>query len=276
MEELILNTDAGADSGLRCPECQYNLTGLVAPRCPECGAAFDWEDVRRTAANPIRIRHEKARGWDHVPAFFVTWATVLFTPWIFARQAVGRISVKLGLIFGILCFVPMTIRYIFEGVDPSYFAWISAAAVYVVAQSLLMVLLDPHGWRKPKETVLFWLAIGGYTSAIVVTECIYPAPLLSAGELWEFYSDLFAGKVGLTELYNLVESPWTLFGWLQVIIWLIGLALCYAARLRAAGVSKGKRILASAFGVFLLINLYALCIDPIGTTFFEWFGGSSW
>lgn len=29
-----------------CPECAYDLTGAVEPRCPECGTAFRWEDVR--------------------------------------------------------------------------------------------------------------------------------------------------------------------------------------------------------------------------------------
>lgn len=30
-----------ADRTLRCPTCQYALTGLPANRCPECGAEFD-------------------------------------------------------------------------------------------------------------------------------------------------------------------------------------------------------------------------------------------
>lgn len=29
------------DSGLRCPACDYNLTGVAENRCPECGNAFD-------------------------------------------------------------------------------------------------------------------------------------------------------------------------------------------------------------------------------------------
>lgn len=29
-----------------CPECAYDLTGAVEPRCPECGTPFRWEDVR--------------------------------------------------------------------------------------------------------------------------------------------------------------------------------------------------------------------------------------
>lgn len=29
------------DVGLRCPTCDYNLTGLAQRRCPECGTDFD-------------------------------------------------------------------------------------------------------------------------------------------------------------------------------------------------------------------------------------------
>ncbi len=33
-----------------CRRCAYNLTGLEASRCPECGATFRWQEVRRRAA----------------------------------------------------------------------------------------------------------------------------------------------------------------------------------------------------------------------------------
>ena len=29
-----------------CPECAYDLTGAAVERCPECGTAFRWRDMR--------------------------------------------------------------------------------------------------------------------------------------------------------------------------------------------------------------------------------------
>jgi hypothetical protein len=77
-----------ADSGLRCPRCEYNLTGLTENRCPECGTAFDPEELRRILAGqwgPIP-------GWDdrggaHILVAFarVCW-TIWFAPGAFARR----------------------------------------------------------------------------------------------------------------------------------------------------------------------------------------------
>jgi hypothetical protein len=46
------------DSRLRCPACDYNLTGIVEHRCPECGSSFDPEELRarlRGAPSPIPV-----------------------------------------------------------------------------------------------------------------------------------------------------------------------------------------------------------------------------
>jgi hypothetical protein len=44
-----------------CPLCGYNLRGLIEPRCPECGYAFDWPDV----IDPTRQPHPYS--FEHHP-----------------------------------------------------------------------------------------------------------------------------------------------------------------------------------------------------------------
>ena len=270
----ISDTSDVGDSGLRCPECQYNLTGLTESRCPECGTVFDWQDVR-LRAGPATIAFERARGWAKLGAIFVTWATVLFVPWIFARQAVQKLSTGWGLLFGTLCFLPVTCRYVFEGFDQSYLAWLSAAAIYIIAQAMLMIGLDPHGWRKPGATFLFWLGIGGYTTAVVATECFGAAPLLALSDLWEEVGDLVV-QGDFSEFKQLYNNPAEIIYYLQMAFWLLGLACCYVARLRKAGVRGGILILATIVCIAILLNLYAFCVDPVGTSLFELYGGSIW
>ena len=38
---------------IKCPMCDYNLRGLIAPTCPECGYRFQWDRV----LYPIRYLH---------------------------------------------------------------------------------------------------------------------------------------------------------------------------------------------------------------------------
>jgi hypothetical protein len=57
-----------------CPQCHYNLTGLVDPLCPECGHRFDWKSVRRKA----RVAWLEALGLKTLPeeiefGFWITW-----------------------------------------------------------------------------------------------------------------------------------------------------------------------------------------------------------
>lgn len=41
------------DENVFCPLCDYNLRGLIEPRCPECGFKFAWPDL----LDPSRRRH---------------------------------------------------------------------------------------------------------------------------------------------------------------------------------------------------------------------------
>ena len=42
-----------AEQDVHCPLCDYDLRGLTEARCPECGAPFDWDELR----DPTRRKH---------------------------------------------------------------------------------------------------------------------------------------------------------------------------------------------------------------------------
>lgn len=56
---------------VKCPMCDYNLRGLVEPRCPECGHCFAWSQVTRGhgGRHPYLFEHAAHRP---VTAFFRT------------------------------------------------------------------------------------------------------------------------------------------------------------------------------------------------------------
>src|SRR5215213_6018623 len=46
-----------------CPLCDYNLRGLIEPRCPECGFAFSWEELSdpQRRVHPYAFEHHAER-----------------------------------------------------------------------------------------------------------------------------------------------------------------------------------------------------------------------
>ena len=56
------NTD-GAESGVHCPLCEYDLRGLTEPRCPECGYRFTWDELNDPALrlHPYAFEHHPER-----------------------------------------------------------------------------------------------------------------------------------------------------------------------------------------------------------------------
>ena len=48
-----------------CPLCEYNLRGLIEPRCPECGYRFDWPDLLdpRRRLHPYLFEHHPEKNF---------------------------------------------------------------------------------------------------------------------------------------------------------------------------------------------------------------------
>jgi len=251
---------AVADSGMRCPQCEYNLTGLTRPRCPECGTTFDWEEVRRAAECPPRIAFERARRWRKLPAFWVTWATVLFAPWVFARQIVQRVSWRHGLVFGAICFAGTALAYI-NDLDADFHAtWLSTALIYILFQTVWLAVLDPAVWRRPGETLRFWFLAGCYTSAVMVTEIVCGPPPLFLTELWDFVTTGRADS-WFDELFEFDVDA--LVYWAQLFLWILALCCIYAKRVAKRPGTSLAVIWTVVVGASLLV-LYGATVQWIG------------
>ncbi|MCH7872501.1 MAG: zf-TFIIB domain-containing protein [Planctomycetes bacterium] len=249
------------DAGLHCPGCHYNLTGLSEDRCPECGRDFDRAELRRLKHGPSWIGFESAAGWRRVPAFGLTWLTVMFAPWVFARQARGHIGLPHALLFGVVCFAFTLFSFLFDADLTTLATWLSTALIYLIFQTTFLTLIEPSGWRFPLRTSRFWALIGCYTSAVMCTEFVHGPPLLAISEVAKFV----LGR----------QADWPdWLGWLQLGLWLMGPACCYFARMRRAGADRFSAGAASCLIAVCLFLLYGATVEYIGVNWlYGFFGG---
>lgn len=247
-----------ADSGLRCPNCRYNLTGLSCAKCPECGRALNWDEIRAAAVLTPQIHFEKASIAFKPIGFVLTWLTILFSPWVFARRAVLRIGVAHAVTFGVLCLCGVFLSLFFDASLEYVVTWLTTALIYLVFQTVLLTLIEPNGWRRPLKTSAFWALIGCYTSAIMLTEISTGPPPVYLSGVVEF---LLGRSGGLDSILSFDAS---LAWWLQMVIWLIGLACCYYARMRRAGADAFSAASASFLVAACLFLLYSATVEYIG------------
>lgn len=268
-----------ADAGLHCPRCDYNLTGLTRPRCPECGHEFTWDKLRHGVPRRQWIPFERARGWSKVIALPLTAIEVLFLPWIFARQAARRLSPSHAAIFSVVCFATTLLALLMNCSWDFWVAWVLTALIYFPIQTLTLTIVDVGGWLTPRDgrhvhgflhTLLFWTLITGYTSAVMMTEIVEGPPIVGLTELL----DLLRGQLppdSLTRsLFDYNWDPGTSVVRAQMLLWLLGLACCYAARIQRHGWPLWFRIAGAAVVFVGVLFLYATVIEFIGVPIAKW------
>jgi hypothetical protein len=139
---------ATGDSGLHCPKCEYNLTGIESERCPECGTTINWDAVRL-------VRDVEAQRpstcWERWPwplkplAFLVTAFQAALLPWIFARQLPACPRRLAALTFLVLCIaVGLLVATHFSGADRQDICmWVVGVVSHVLLQTLVFGLALP-------------------------------------------------------------------------------------------------------------------------------------
>jgi hypothetical protein len=197
----------------------------------------------------------------------LTWVTVLFAPWIFARQIVQRVRWQHAFVFGAICFAGTSLGYL-SGMDAEFQAtWLCTAMVYILIQTVWLAVLDPEVWQRNTDTLRFWFLVGCYTSAVMLTEIVFGPPPLFLIDLWDL---LTTGQVDtfLNEIFDfgLDSVVW----WSQLCLWLVALCCVYARRVSRRPASRRAVVWTVLVGASLLL-LYAAIVQGIGVSLFNVF-----
>ncbi len=172
------------DTGDRCVECGYNLTGLTADVCPECGCQIDWELARSgVEGRRVGTPAHRARGRRKVDQTLMTVMVMLFTPWRFARQVRTDEAIWPSLIVAVLCCLSVAQWYL----DAWGNLLIEAAtavlpvSAVILAQSLVFATLCfRQSADSPRWYARFrlWLIVSFYSTCFVAGWTFVEAPPL--------------------------------------------------------------------------------------------------
>lgn len=231
------------DSGLRCPACEYNLTGLAENRCPECGCAFDPDELRarlETAPRPIPV-------WgDRDKALLIRFAQVCLMTW-FRPGRFGRTFPR---------------RY-----DPASAGRFRLMVVLAAAAPLTILLVVQGGlsqvmWLGPSLGSLLICAVacerilGGLYNAYLLPDSPDKLALLegSAPASWRGLVGMFRTFLILTILAGMVGMAWEAIGWVYGRLAMLAVALWW-------WVCLGRSMLVQPFAMYQ--RVVAVLLIPV-------------
>ncbi|MCH7872502.1 MAG: hypothetical protein IID33_12450 [Planctomycetes bacterium] len=223
----------------------------------------DVTDSESDAGPSPGTAYERTTGWLGLPGVFLTAATVIFAPWVFARQIGPRSSLPHAVSFLILSFSCAFLSLPF--IQETYVyewdflaAWLVAAAVYVPLQAGIFCFFDPIGWSRPRAALRFWIVASCYTSAIMMTEFRFGPPRLPIDALLTLLRGEYPSRtITRVDTAGLVMT-------VQLLLWAISLGVCYGVRLRRERISATVAWPAGAAAALLVIVLYSIVFQHVG------------
>jgi len=114
----------------------------------------------------------------------------------------------------------------------------------------------------------FWLLIGCYTSAVMMTELRFGPPMLMLSDVLDvlranrpqsIFNDMFA-----------YFRPEVALMWAQLGVWIIAIGFCMAARNRRYAWLPGTRWVFAIMAMATVFVLYAAVVEHIGIPIGEW------
>lgn len=184
--------DGVVDEGLRCPACEYNLTGLAGGVCPECGAPFDVDQLRAVLEG--KAADQPIPGWDDDSKAGLLMRLVRmtcrawFTPTEFARNLPASPSYRSGARYSLTCFAIALVGFVFAAAFDKF--WASVVAfwfflctwLYLYSEFLAAFLSEGVPLRRKlgKSAQRYWRGVLHFTSFHVVLAAIgaMAAPML--------------------------------------------------------------------------------------------------
>jgi hypothetical protein len=237
------------DVGLRCPGCDYNLTGIAEERCPECGRPFDRKALLAILAGgpapiPIWDDPERPAVLRFIQVCLATW----FRPGRVARDFPVRPAKDSVRRFGRLCLGTAVVIVLFLlAADPTNPAHIrsriaSLAAILFgipVCEMLLAAFVSPDSTRASS-----WCGLVTFLRSFVILDAIWLAGVaatshLSPGlESLDMLGLLFVGTWWWIALVSVAaargghEPHWaTVLGGVPIVVVMSGFAAMLAGTL---------------------------------------------
>jgi hypothetical protein len=136
---------------LHCPLCEYNLRGLVEPRCPECGFAFTWSEILcgQQEMHPYIFEHHPKR---NIWSFWKTYWNDC-RPWEFWLELSPAQPVRMGRLM--IYWAISSLLFFIVLLEPvGQIAWVVFHQPTVIKYPVPAFFTNQTRWRWQREIVV--------------------------------------------------------------------------------------------------------------------------